>query len=53
MFESENLSNSGMRVIDELWNGFCFNVVVVVVHVFVIIIVIMTLSFTLKTGMWL
>jgi hypothetical protein len=34
-----------MCVMDELRNGFCFNVVVVVVNIFVIIII-MILSFT-------
>jgi hypothetical protein len=33
MFEIENLSSTHMCVMDELWNGFCFNVVVVVVVV--------------------
>jgi hypothetical protein len=46
-----------MGVIDVLWNGFCFKVIIVVVVVAVVVntlaitIVIMILCFTLKIGM--
>ena len=40
MFEIENLSSSRMCVMDEMWGGFCFNIVVVIIiNIFVTIII--------------